>query len=97
MSALQSFAQTSPVIHGRKLRVLMAEAEPLRISRMLRSLFPDEESSLQLTTVSTISILLPTIQLVGPEVLFLDLSDRNHCGFPECCDRCFRMRNRRSS
>jgi|GEM_PF-685738 diguanylate cyclase (GGDEF)-like protein len=74
MSALQSFAPTSPVIHGRKLRVLMAEAEPLRISRMLRSLFPDEESSLQLTTVSTISILLPTIQLVGPEVLFLDLS-----------------------
>ena len=52
----------------------MAEAEPLRISRMLRSLFPDEESSLQLTMVSTISILLPTIQLVGPEIFFLDLS-----------------------
>jgi len=41
---------------------------------MLRSLFPDDESALELTLVSTISILLPTIQLVGPEVLFLDLA-----------------------
>ena len=54
--------------------MLMAENDPPRVSKMLRSLFPDEESALQLTMVSTISILLPTIQLVGPEVLFLDLS-----------------------
>jgi len=53
-----------------KLRVLMAECDPPRISKMLRSLFPDDESALELTLVSTISILLPTIQLVGPEVLF---------------------------
>jgi len=58
----------------KKLRVLMAEAEPARVSKMLRALFPDEESALQLTQVSTVSILLPTIQLVGPEVLFLDLA-----------------------
>ena len=71
---------TSPTLHGvfpmhgRKLRVLMAEGEPARISKALRSLFPDEESELQLTVVSTVSVLLPTIQLVGPEILFLDLS-----------------------
>ncbi|MBS1841658.1 MAG: diguanylate cyclase [Acidobacteria bacterium] len=59
---------------GQKLRVLIAESDPQNISRLLRSLFPDEESSLQLTTVSTMSILLPTIQLVGPEVLFLELA-----------------------
>jgi hypothetical protein len=41
---------------------------------MLRALFPDEESALELTMVSTISILFPTIQCVRPEVLFLDLS-----------------------
>lgn len=58
----------------KRLRVLMAEAEPACVSRMLRALFPDEESALQLTLVSTVSILLPTIQLVGPEVLFLDLA-----------------------
>src|SRR5215470_14890099 len=74
MNALQSFAPTSAAIYGKKLRVLMAESEPQRVCKMLRSLFPDEESSLQLTMVSTISILLPTIQLVGPEILFLDLS-----------------------
>ena len=52
----------------------MAETDPPRISKMLRSLYPDEESALQLTLVSTVSVLLPTIQLVGPEVLFLDLA-----------------------
>ncbi|HLZ14120.1 MAG TPA: diguanylate cyclase [Candidatus Acidoferrum sp.] len=60
--------------NGRKLRVLMAETDPPRISKMLRSLYPDDESALQLTLVSTVSVLLPTIQLVGPEVLFLDLA-----------------------
>jgi diguanylate cyclase (GGDEF)-like protein len=74
MSAMHTLSPGSAASDGRKLRVMIAESEPQSISKMLRSLFPDEESSLQLTTVSTISILLPTIQLVGPEVLFLDLS-----------------------
>src|SRR5262249_39787776 len=74
MSATHPFVLNSAAKNGKKLRVLMAESEPPRVSKMLRSLFPDEESALQLTMVSTISILLPTIQLVGPEVLFLDLS-----------------------
>jgi PleD family two-component response regulator len=60
--------------NGKKLRVLVVETEPSRISKMLQSLFPDDESALQLTLVATASVLLPTIQLIGPEVLFLDLA-----------------------
>jgi len=75
MGALQPDVSRGAVSNGnKKLRVLMAECDPPRISKMLRSLFPDDESALELTLVSTISILLPTIQLVGPEVLFLDLA-----------------------
>ncbi len=74
MGALQPDVSRGAVSNGKKLRVLMAECDPPRISKMLRSLFPDDESALQLTLVSTVSILLPTIQVVGPEVLFLDLA-----------------------
>src|SRR5882724_11082117 len=75
MGALQPDVSRGAVSNGKtKLRVLMAECDPPRISKMLRSLFPDDESALELTLVSTVSILLPTIQLVGPEVLFLDLA-----------------------
>ena len=74
MGASQTDVSGGAVFHANKLRVLMAECDPPRISKMLRALFPDEETALQLTLVSTVSILLPTIQLVGPEVLFLDLA-----------------------
>jgi len=74
MGALQPDVSRGAVSNGKKLRILMAECDPPRISKMLRSLFQDDESALQLTLVSTVSILLPTIQLVGPEVLFLDLA-----------------------
>lgn len=73
MIATQPFVSSSLVARGKKLRVVIAESEPARISRIVRSLFPDEEAALELTHVSTISLLLPTIQLVGPEVLFLEL------------------------
>ncbi len=74
MIATQPFVSNGRAARGQKLRVLMAEAEPARIAKLLRSLFPDEEDSLQITLVSTTSIILPTIQLVGPEIVFLDLS-----------------------
>ena len=74
MGAAQPYVSNHAASSGKKLRVLMAETDPPRISKMLRSLYPDEESALQLTLVSTVSVLLPTIQLVGPEVLFLDLA-----------------------
>ena len=74
MSATLQNVPTYAGLRGNKLRVLISEPEPSQVSKMLRSLFPDDESSLQLTLVSTVSILLPTIQLVGPEILFLDLA-----------------------
>ena len=74
MIATQTFVSNGGAVSGQKLRVLMAEAEPARISKLLHSLFPDEEDSLQITLISTISIILPTIHLVGPEIVFLDLS-----------------------
>jgi diguanylate cyclase (GGDEF)-like protein len=74
MGAVQPSVSNEGATNGKKLRVLMAETDPPRISKMLRSLFPDDESALQLTLVSTVSVLLPTIQLVEPEVLFLDLA-----------------------
>jgi diguanylate cyclase (GGDEF)-like protein len=74
MIATQSSVSNGAAVGGQKLRVLMAEGEPARISKLLRSLFPGEDESLQISLVSTISIILPTIQLVGPEIVFLDLS-----------------------
>lgn len=73
MIATQPFVSNGIAARGKKLRVLMAESEPAQISKLLRSLFPDAET-LELTLLSTVSLLFPTIQLVGPEVLFLDLS-----------------------
>lgn len=74
MNAILPEVATYAGLQGKKLRVLMAEPEPPEVSKMLRKLFPDDESSLQLTLVSTVSVLLPTIQLIGPEVVFLDLA-----------------------
>lgn len=73
MIATQTFVSNGIAAREKKLRVLMAESEPAQISKLLRALFPDEET-LELTLLSTVSLLFPTIQLVGPEVLFLDLS-----------------------
>jgi len=73
MIATQPYVSNGIAARGKKLRVLMAESEPAQISKLLRSLFPGEET-LELTLLSTVSLLLPTIQLVGPEVLFLDLA-----------------------
>jgi len=47
MGALQPDVSRGAVSNGKKLRVLMAEFDPPRISKMLRSLFPDDESALQ--------------------------------------------------
>lgn len=74
MNAILPEVATYAGLQGKKLRVLMAEPEPAHVSKILRKLFPDDESSLQLTLVSTVSVLLPTIQLIGPEIVFLDLA-----------------------
>jgi len=58
----------------KKLRVLLAESGPGAATAALRALFPEEQKRLDLTVVSAISTLLPTIHVVNPEVILLDLS-----------------------
>ncbi len=58
---------------GKKLCVLLAEGNPSEASQILRTLFAGPENNLELTIVSTISNLVSTINVVNPEVIFLDL------------------------
>jgi diguanylate cyclase (GGDEF)-like protein len=58
----------------KKLRILLAENGPGVATAALRGLFPEEQNRLDLTVVSAISTLLPTIQVAKPEVILLDLS-----------------------
>lgn len=73
-------------MRGQKLRVLAAEESFGGVVDLLRSLFPEPEESLRLTLVSTASVLLPTIQLVNPELMFLDLSLLGHGHAPTVRD-----------
>ena len=56
------------------LRVLVAEDPPGEAGTSLRLLFPENEQRLNLTVVSCISTLFPTIHVVAPEIILLDLS-----------------------
>jgi diguanylate cyclase (GGDEF)-like protein len=56
------------------LRILVAEDAPGEASTSLRLLYPESEGRLDLTVVSGISTLFPTIHVVAPEVILLDLS-----------------------
>ena len=58
----------------KRLRVLLAEAGFSEAAAALRALHPEREGTMELTIVSTISTLLPTIKVVDPEVILLDLS-----------------------
>jgi diguanylate cyclase (GGDEF)-like protein len=57
----------------KKLRVLLAEAGFSEAAAALRELHPEREGRMELTIVSTIATLLPTIKVVDPEVILLDL------------------------
>jgi diguanylate cyclase (GGDEF)-like protein len=59
---------------GKRFRVLLAESSSGEAEQSLRKLYPGPESKLELSTVSTISTLLATIELAGPETIFLDLA-----------------------
>lgn len=59
---------------GKKLRVLLAEGGSGEVAGALRALFPAAQVRLDLTVVSAVSILIPTVEIVNPEVIFLDLS-----------------------
>jgi len=56
------------------LRILVAEDPPGEAGTSLRLLFPESERKLDLTVVSCIATLFPTIHVVAPEVILLDLS-----------------------
>lgn len=58
----------------KKLRVLLAERGSGETAAVLRALYPDRDGSLELTIVSTVATLLPTIKVVDPEVILLDLA-----------------------
>jgi diguanylate cyclase (GGDEF)-like protein len=62
-------------MNARRLRVLLAEAGAGEIAAALRSLYPeDPDATLELTIVSSVATLLPSIKVVDPEVILLDLA-----------------------
>lgn len=58
----------------KKLRVLLAEGGDGETAETLRALFADSDRGLELAVVSTIATLIPTIRLVDPEIILLDLA-----------------------
>jgi len=57
----------------RRLRLLLAEGSPGETAGALHELYAGSDPGLDLTAVSTIATLLPTIKVVEPEVILLDL------------------------
>jgi two-component system cell cycle response regulator len=58
----------------RMLRILLAEGGAGETAQSLRAAFLETESQLDLTVVSTVMTLLPTLKVTAPEILLLDLS-----------------------
>jgi len=61
-------------MNEKKLRVLLAEAHPYETASALHALYPEGQDGLELTNVSSLSTLIATLEIVNPEVIFLDLS-----------------------
>src|SRR6266478_331250 len=57
----------------RRLRLLLAEGSSGEAAAALHELYAGSDPGLDLTVVSTIATLLPTIKVVDPEVILLDL------------------------
>src|SRR5258708_26431035 len=57
----------------RRLRLLLAEGSHGEAAAALHELYAGSDPGLDLTVVSTIATLLPTIKGVDPEVILLDL------------------------
>jgi diguanylate cyclase (GGDEF)-like protein len=58
----------------KKIRALLAEAGAGEIAMAIHALYPPRDGRMELTVVSTVATLLPTIKVVDPEVILLDLS-----------------------
>jgi len=57
----------------KKLRVLVAEDSGGEAIAALRNLYPEESGQLEFTHIGSLSTLLPTILMVNPDVVMLDL------------------------
>src|SRR5216683_1635656 len=66
----------------RRLRLLLAEGSSGEAAAALHELYAGSDPGLDLTVVSTIATLLPTIKVVDPEVILLDLVHRTAPGAP---------------
>ena len=57
----------------KKVRILLAEDDATETVNLLRGLFPDTSGGLDLTVVSAMATLIPTVKMVDPELIILDL------------------------
>jgi hypothetical protein len=57
----------------KKVRILLAEDDSAETVDILASLFPGSTGGLDLTVVSTMATLIPTVKMVDPELILLDL------------------------
>lgn len=58
----------------KKVRILLAESGEGDTAETLRALFAESEGELDLAVVGTIATLIPTIRIVDPEIILLDLA-----------------------
>jgi diguanylate cyclase (GGDEF)-like protein len=58
----------------KNIRILLAGDNDGRAAQALRALFREPEHELELTAVSTIDTLLPTLGVVNPEIIVLDIA-----------------------
>ncbi len=61
-------------MNEKKLRILLAEGNPGEASSALRILYPEGQDGLELTHVSSVPTLVATLDIVNPEIIFLDLA-----------------------
>jgi diguanylate cyclase (GGDEF)-like protein len=60
-------------MNQKKLRILLAEDSSGETAETLRALFADSGVGLELTVVSTLATLIPTVKVADPEIILLDL------------------------
>jgi diguanylate cyclase (GGDEF)-like protein len=68
------FKREANLMTQKILRIVVAEGGKGEISQSLRTAFPDGEARLDLTVVSSMLTLLPTLKVVAPEILLFDVS-----------------------
>src|SRR5277367_5485378 len=62
-----------PDMTQKKVRILLAEDDAAETVDTLEALYPDSTGGLDLTVVSTMATLIPTVKMVDPELILFDL------------------------